>query len=358
MRRLASFVLLAGCGDPDGLPGTCMDVVIEDQTVATGFRERLFGEAFRSCEGEYGVDVLIDSNPVEGNASVDGPLDGVGSWEANAKLWCHEKEFGPLAGEHAVTVASYALDAPDDVLMTSTAMVDFSGAEADHPEIPWDARENPPPGADPANSTGAVERRIHEVDVTVEGTDTVYPYVVDLPSGYDPGAPAPVLISLHGWGSDDAHLTFAAFQGWSTDLDARGIIHVLPKGNWYDPEASELSDPNPRGSFGCLESVGQCNAAENWYTPVLTAILTDLIGRYSIQSDQVYLDGFSCGASYAYCLGTTFPEKFAAVAIMDGNQAPIADDLYAPKNTSRRVPLFIVGGAAGPEWEAAFGGGS
>jgi len=99
-----------------------------------------------------------------------------------------------------------------------------------------------------------------------------------VPSGYDPGTPAPLLVLLHGagGGAADWRPTFA-------DAGGRGFVVLAldSRGTTWD---------RVRGDFG--GDVGFMDAA-----------LSHTFARCAIDPDRILLAGFSDGASYALSLG-------------------------------------------------------
>lgn len=55
-----------------------------------------------------------------------------------------------------------------------------------------------------------------------------------------------------------------------------------------------------------------------WNTEILGALLEDVIGRYKVDEDRVYLTGLSMGGYGTWDLAMAFPDRFAAIAPICG----------------------------------------
>ncbi len=132
--------------------------------------------------------------------------------------------------------------------------------------------------------------------------DSEQPYALYVPAAYDPGRKYPLVVMLHGEGSNHR-------------LDLR---RVFGQGNRVGETDAEASRNFPR-----LKSVDFLVAAPlargtMGYTGVAERdvydMLADLKRRFSIDDNRVYLTGLSMGGGGALALGLTRPDIWAAVA--------------------------------------------
>ena len=79
-----------------------------------------------------------------------------------------------------------------------------------------------------------------------------------------------------------------------------------------------------------------------WNPDKLNALLDEVIRKYRVDKDRVYLTGASMGGSGTWALAAEHPEKFAAIAPLCGSGNP-AD---APKLA--RLPIWVFQGAKDP----------
>jgi len=88
----------------------------------------------------------------------------------------------------------------------------------------------------------------------------------------------------------------------------------------------------------------QCPANYWWPTEVemLNALLDEIIEKYNVDTDRVYLTGLSMGGFGSWSLGCRNPERFAAIApICGGGQPYVAGKL-------KDVPVWAFHGAKDP----------
>ncbi len=77
----------------------------------------------------------------------------------------------------------------------------------------------------------------------------------------------------------------------------------------------------------------QCTEDRNWSTSSVSAkdalmVLDEVIQKYNIDTDRIYLTGVSAGGSGTFAIGSAFAERFAALVPLcgsGGNTDPIAD---------------------------------
>ena len=123
-----------------------------------------------------------------------------------------------------------------------------------------------------------------------------------LPTGYEPNYPYPLLVFLHGHGSSEEQVLRLAPR-----LSRRNYICIALRG----PNTLDGRDGRLVYSWG----EGQNDTAVEEY--VLHAI-AQTRRHFHVHSERIYLAGFCEGATLAYRLGLTFPEKFAGVISLNG----------------------------------------
>lgn len=84
---------------------------------------------------------------------------------------------------------------------------------------------------------------------------------------------------------------------------------------WY-PVPQMLTEND---TFPFIVVTPQCPLGKMWTdTELLITLLDEIMAKYSVDPDRVYLMGYSMGAHGAWYLAYTHPERFAAVAPMSG----------------------------------------
>lgn len=122
------------------------------------------------------------------------------------------------------------------------------------------------------------------------GVDRAYRLAV--PRAYDPDEPAPLIVNLHGSGSNA--LQASVYGDVPRAAAERGVLVVTPEaidGRW------ELGGTGRDADF-------------------LVALLDDVEGRYCVDLDRVHLMGMSLGAWKAAATACSFPDRFASIALV------------------------------------------
>jgi predicted peptidase len=148
-----------------------------------------------------------------------------------------------------------------------------------------------------------------EITITVK-----LDYLLYLPAGYDNDKKDwPLLVFLHGSGERGDDLEKVKVHG-PPKLIAEGkplpFIVVSPQA--------------PR---------------RRWDPATLNAFLDDLIAKYRVDKDRIYLTGLSMGGAGTWALAGAYPERFAAIVPICGGGDP-AD---APK--LKDIPVWVFHGA-------------
>ena len=72
----------------------------------------------------------------------------------------------------------------------------------------------------------------------------------------------------------------------------------------------------------------QCPEGEFWNNDVLTNLLYEVISRYAVDTDRIYVTGLSLGGGATWHLACEYPERFAAIAPVCGWGTPADLSLY------------------------------
>src|SRR5688572_15467873 len=121
-------------------------------------------------------------------------------------------------------------------------------------------------------------------------------YLLYLPSDYSPTAKRswPLMLFLHGAGERGTNLTKVA-------------VHGPPKLVGQGKKDLPFIIVSP-----------QCPTGERWRPEVLTALLDDVIAKYRVDTNRLYLTGLSMGGYGTWALATEHPERFAAIVPICG----------------------------------------
>lgn len=192
-------------------------------------------------------------------------------------------------------------DEPDAVDTTTTAAAAEIAASAGCGLEPDVARIGPEGPGDVARTfpSGGVDRT----------------YRLAVPTDYDPDQPAPLVVNLHGSGSNALQASvYGDVPRAGTD---RGMVVVAPEaidGRW------ELGGEGADGTF-------------------LIDVVDDLTARYCIDLDRIHLIGMSLGAWKAAATACAFAGRFASVALVTVEVFP---------GTCDPLPVIAFHGTADP----------
>lgn len=165
----------------------------------------------------------------------------------------------------------------------------------------------------------ALKAGLH-ADIELEHDGRARTFDLFVPSGRSDGERIPLVINMHGWGSDKERQ--ALFSQMSEDAQVRGYAVAYPEGfssSW-------------NGGMCC----GGAVAEEVDDVGFVAAIIDDLEDRACIDRDRVYATGFSNGGYMAYRLACEAPGLFAAVA-------PVAAVMgVEPEECDADPPLSVI----------------
>jgi poly(hydroxyalkanoate) depolymerase family esterase len=140
-------------------------------------------------------------------------------------------------------------------------------------------------------------------------------YRLYLPSGYVKGRPVPLVLMLHGCKQDPE--TFAAGTRMNRLADEYGFLVLYPRQsmlaniyscwNWFDPRTQ----------------------ARGGEAAIVMAMVDDVVRRYSVDADRIYVAGMSAGGALAAILASCYADVFAAAAVHSGFPYGVADNPIA-----------------------------
>lgn len=163
--------------------------------------------------------------------------------------------------------------------------------------------------------------------------DTEQPYALYLPEGFDASKKYPLVISLHGAGSNH-RLNLRRVFGKSNapgenDVEASRYFPAWPGVDYI------VASPYARGTMG-YQGIAEKDVMD---------VLADVKARFPIDEDRVYLTGLSMGGGGTLWIGLTRPDIWAAMAPVCPAPPPEAEALAA---NALNVPVHIHQGGADP----------
>jgi predicted peptidase len=138
-------------------------------------------------------------------------------------------------------------------------------------------------------------------------------YLLFLPEGYGKRDQAwPLILFLHGAGESGSDL-------------AKVKVHGIPK------------IVETKKDFPFIAVSPQC-PGRGWNVDALYGLLEDVIAKYQVDPDRVYLTGLSMGGYGTWALAAAHPERFAAIAPICGGGSP------ADAKKLKNLPIWVFHG--------------
>jgi predicted peptidase len=144
-------------------------------------------------------------------------------------------------------------------------------------------------------------------------------YLLYLPEGYDAQPAWPLVVFLHGAGERGSDLELVKKHG--------------------PPKLVEAGKPLP-----ALVVSPQCAAGRWWHSQLveLSALVDDVVARYKVDKDRIYLTGLSMGGFGTWALAAYTPERYAAIVPICGGGEVLATRALV------RTPAWVFHGAKDP----------
>jgi polyhydroxybutyrate depolymerase len=145
-------------------------------------------------------------------------------------------------------------------------------------------------------------------------------YRLHIPVGYSPDSLYPMVINMHGLGSNAFEQE--VYTAFDSVADTAGIVVVYPNG---------IDETWNVSSTAGTDDVG-----------FISALIDTIDYQYSIDLNRVFATGMSMGGFMSYRLACELSERIAAIASVTGLQA------FYPCDPNRPVPILQFHGTADP----------
>jgi poly(3-hydroxybutyrate) depolymerase len=178
-----------------------------------------------------------------------------------------------------------------------------------------------------AQELGRVQTRTYEF----KEADKKMEYTLFVPKGYDKERPTPLVVALHGLGSNPKQIM--GYRGLTDSADKHGFIVVAPMGY------------NPRGWYGqpipkkLAKGDDPDNLSELSEKDVMN-VLAIVRKEFNVDADRIYLMGHSMGGGGTWHLALKHPELWAGLA-------PIAPAIFRPASAVEKIkhiPVILIQG--------------
>jgi polyhydroxybutyrate depolymerase len=186
------------------------------------------------------------------------------------------------------------------------------------------------------------------------------PYDLRIPAGHDGCTPLPVVVAIHGGGSNaeemrkltcpEGDLTAAGCLTALADRERFAVVFPNGTSNPGAPQIRTFNAGGGQGGYECVSGVGcKSNVDDVGY---FAALLDDLGSAIPVDPRRVFATGLSNGAAMSHRLACALADRFAAIAPVGGGNQLSA---VAPCTPSRAVSVLQIHGTEDPAWPYAGG---
>jgi predicted peptidase len=173
------------------------------------------------------------------------------------------------------------------------------------------------------------------------------PYRLYVPTSWDGKSGLPLVLMLHGAGSDENRYVDANDRQLIRLAEQHGYILASPLG--YTPMGAYGTPLRLPAVFGNPDIAAKQRAgvsAEQERTLELSEkdvinVLEIVLNEYPVDRASVFLTGHSMGSGGTWYLGAKYARYWAAIAPMSG---PFVDETNYPWDSIRKMPIFMTEG--------------
>jgi poly(3-hydroxybutyrate) depolymerase len=179
---------------------------------------------------------------------------------------------------------------------------------------------------------GKIQRRTYEFKEAGKEME----YALFVPSGYDKGKPAPLVVALHGMGGNPQQIMRS--RGLTEQAERLGYIVVAPMGynsrGWYGSMGKGKGFGGKGKSNDGPENLGELSEKD------VMNVLALVRKGYAIDEKRVYLIGHSMGGGGTWHLGAKYPDVWSGLAPI----APAAFGRPTGLEKIKHIPVIVVQG--------------
>jgi poly(3-hydroxybutyrate) depolymerase len=198
------------------------------------------------------------------------------------------------------------------------------------------------PGNPQWQAKGDLHRKYH-----FPAADADMPYRLYVPTSWDGKAKLPLIVILHGAGSDENWYLDANDKQFIRLAEQHGYLLASPLG--YTRMGAYGTPLRLPAVFGNPEAAAQQRVsvdAERERTLQLSEkdvvnVIEMVLNEYPVDRSAMFLTGHSMGSGGAWYLGAKYAQYWAAIAPMSG---PFLDELNYPWDNIRTMPVFMTEG--------------
>ena len=185
-------------------------------------------------------------------------------------------------------------------------------------------------------TSSQTDERIQKLTYDFKEAGLEMEYALYVPTSYDRSSPSPLIVALHGLGSNSAQII--RYAGFTDLAEEHGYIVVAPMGynsrGWYGSRGTGQAPSRRRGRGGAAAQSDPENLGELSEKDVMN-VLELIQESYEIDEDRIYLLGHSMGGGGTWHIGTKFPTIWAGLA-------PIAPAIYSSADALEKITHIAV----------------
>jgi len=133
------------------------------------------------------------------------------------------------------------------------------------------------------------------------------PVTVYVPSTYDPKTPAPLVITLHGYGASG--VIEELYVNIKAEASKRGFLYAYPDGTL---------DASSQRFWNATDACCNFGGSKVDDSAYLSGVIADIQARFSVDPKRIYLFGHSNGGFMAYRMACEHADQIAAIASLAG----------------------------------------
>lgn len=156
-----------------------------------------------------------------------------------------------------------------------------------------------------------------------------FPHAFFAPLHYEPGYTYPLIVWLHGCGSDERQL-----QRIMPLVSMRNYVAVAPRGIPLPEDGSDR-----RESYGWLQNEDHIQHAEQRVFECIELA----VGKYNVSPERIFLAGFGLGGTMAMRIAMAHASRFAGVISLCG-AFPTGRKLFGNLADARRLGILLAAG--------------
>jgi len=165
--------------------------------------------------------------------------------------------------------------------------------------------------------------------------DTEQPYGLYIPANYDPQRAYPLVMMLHGGGSNHRLALRRVFGKGNLPHEESDAEATRYFPDWPDVEYI-VATPLARGTMG-YRGIAEKDVMD---------VLADVKGKFLIDEDRIYLTGYSMGGMGTILIGLSQPDIWAAIApVCSGNPTVLSSHLL---QNALNLPVHLFQGEIDP----------